>query len=170
MIWHSGAAEGMPSYMALLPDEGVGILVLTNSGEASQLRGEIANRLLDHWLGLPWAPQTPARAAPAASPAPPALALRPAADLQVYAGVYRDDLYGDITVTAAEARLALQVARGERADLEHLNGDSFRLVWRDPVYAASYPSSVTFRLDPAGEAEGLILRLAGELVDAARSR
>jgi hypothetical protein len=172
MLWHSGSAEGMPSYMALLPKEGLAVLVMTNSSGGSALRGAVAERIFDYYLGVPEQSPAPAPRPRTAEPAPPAAApatdARPALALATYAGTYRNDLYGDINVSPGKTGLALQIARGEQADLRHLNGDNFQIAWRDPVFAEVYPSSVTFHVGPKGQSYGLIARIGDETAEAVR--
>jgi CubicO group peptidase (beta-lactamase class C family) len=171
MFWHSGSAEGMPTYMAVLPKDDLAIVVLTNSWEASLLRGEIAGKIFDHLLRLAPTPESPPSPAitVAASPKPPAtMARRPSLPFAVYSGTYRNDLYGDILVTLAGSVPSLQIGRGQTARIEPIGGDSFRVIWNDPVYAETYPSTATFRIDPSGKATGLLLALGDEDVEAAR--
>ena len=52
MLWHSGRGNGQFAYMALLPKEKLGVVVLINSWRAPILHGALASRVLDHYLGL----------------------------------------------------------------------------------------------------------------------
>src|SRR6185369_8600967 len=51
LIWHSGNAVGIPSYMALLPKQKLGVVVMINSWVAPLLHAAIANRIIDYYLG-----------------------------------------------------------------------------------------------------------------------
>jgi CubicO group peptidase (beta-lactamase class C family) len=173
-IWHSGAAEGMPAYLILLPAEGLGVLVMANSREAGALRGDIASRVLDHYLNLPtrdYAGETLARMrqaspAPAAQETPrrpPGAAAASGLPAAGYLGVYRTDLYGDVRVFEDGSKLKVQVAEGQGGELRHLNRDSYAIIWDDPYYAEIYPSTITFEFDAAGAVAGASIMLDGEL-------
>src|SRR6266850_1565592 len=53
MLWHSGNADGMPSYMAILPRLKLGVAVMINTWGAPTLHGALASRILDSYLGVP---------------------------------------------------------------------------------------------------------------------
>jgi CubicO group peptidase (beta-lactamase class C family) len=171
IVWHSGSAEGMHSYMALLPVEGIGILVLANSQEAGALRGQVAERLIDHHLGIaPVAAQAAPRSQPVAPPPAPAARppVRPPLPSSAYAGSFHHDLYGQLAVRNERGRLNIQIDQGQTGDLEHVDGDLFRVVWHDPFYRSHYPSTALFEVADAGGVRTLRLNLDGQLILAAR--
>jgi hypothetical protein len=71
---------------------------------------------------------------------------RPSLALARYAGTYADSLFGTAAVQLRNGVLTLQsgTATGR---LEHWQNDSFRVVWSDPFWDASY---VSFVIDPNG--------------------
>jgi CubicO group peptidase (beta-lactamase class C family) len=176
LIWHSGNANGMPSYMALLPGRGIGIVVMLNSWIAPFLHGDIASRILDHYLGLEtrdYAAETlaatrAAEARAAAAPSPPALPASPPLDLAAYAGRYVSDLYGPILVRREADGLALKLGDGEEADLRPLARDLFQVRWRDRVHSFR-DTRIAFALDTEGRVERLEMRVGRDRVEARRA-
>lgn len=160
---HGGGYDGMYSQVALVPEEGLGIVVLTNgmTGVASPL----VYRVLDAYLGgttgdwsgaaLPGWLQSRERfearqdafeknRIPGTSPSLP---------LEAYTGTYGGDLYGDATVTEENGHLVLRLLPNDDlvADLEHLHLDTFLIRWRE-TFAWFGKGAATFVLDAAGEA------------------
>ena len=88
LLWHSGNADGMPAYMALLPEQNLGVAVMLNTWAAPGLHGALASRVLDFYLGVPArdysgemlartrAAEARAKAAPARPPAKASPAAR----------------------------------------------------------------------------------------------
>ena len=155
MLWHSGGANGMPTYMAILPEQKIGVGVLVNTWSAPTLHGAIASRILDQLLdetprdwsaeaitvmqkssGVPDRPRTPG--------------TKPSRPLEAYAGDYEDPLYGTMTVRHENGKLTLQFAGGEIADLEHWHYDTFLARWRDRVFEFR-DALVAFGLDAKGQ-------------------
>lgn len=169
VLWHSGNANGMPSYMAILPEEKIGVCVMVNSWNAPFLHGALVSRIFDvllgvkepkDWAGKPEPPQNqeePKRIA----------GTQPSRPLDAYAGVYADDLYGDMTVTFSDGKLSLQFGPGLIADLEHWHHDVFRVRWRDRTYEYA-DTMAAFALDAEGTLRGLKMRVWRVNIDATR--
>lgn len=167
MLWHSGSADGMPVYMAILPEEHIGVAVLTNTWAAPVLHGTIAARILDTLLGNK----------PEELPPPPGITMQPdpprvrgtapSLPLGAYAGTYVDPLYGEMQVKLENGKLALYFAGDEAADLEHWHYDTFRVRWRDRAYE-DFDTLAAFSLDAAGAPKRLEMRLNRDTVNASR--
>jgi CubicO group peptidase (beta-lactamase class C family) len=175
LLWHSGNAKGMPSYMALLPEQRIGVVVMVNSWIAPLLHGDIASRIFDHYLGLPtrdYAAETlkrtrEAEARTAAAGSEGAAAGLPPLELAAYEGTYRSDLYGQIVVSRGATGLALRLDEGEAADLLPLNRDSFTVRWQDR--ALDYADTrVSFALDEAGKVTRLSMKVRRDQIEAKR--
>ena len=181
MLWHSGSGNGQIAFMAILPKEKLGVVVLINSWRAPILHGGIAGRVLDHYLGLP----TPIDSGAALKSDSAARrrahdnwlrflatrdsvprALKPVQD---YAGVYDDTLHGAITIRPGGKLLTLQIGRGEIADLERWNGDSLFVRWRNPVYREDYPTLAIFSRDPSGAISKFTMQLNRDRITAIRA-
>jgi CubicO group peptidase (beta-lactamase class C family) len=133
---HGGAYDGMFSQVWLMPEERLGIVVLTNCDRGVMM--PIVNRIRDAYLGLPeknysvLALETSklSKAAKKAEAAPKS--ARPPMALDSYAGTFGGPLYGDATVTAEGSGLVLRLLPNPNlvADLTPLDADTFTLKWR----------------------------------------
>jgi CubicO group peptidase (beta-lactamase class C family) len=105
-VWHTGTLMGMYSSVTMLPDMGVGIVILSNgaAGEARLVLNELLEkrytrphekRDIAYFAGF-FADQSgkPAPASPVTPPPPPPLNK---ADF-AYSGVYRDPWFGEVSV------------------------------------------------------------------------
>ena len=143
----------------MVPSAKLGIAILSNADSTPALNA-LKYRLLDQYLGLPptdWiaavdqvageaiehvkseapAPRTP----PAAPPSLP---------LAAYDGAYRDAWYGDATIETSAARSVLSFSRTPdmTGDLSHVDGDTFKVRWRERSLNAD--AFVRFTLQPDG--------------------
>jgi CubicO group peptidase (beta-lactamase class C family) len=163
MVTHTGGLSGMVSRVALVPEENLAVVVLTNQ-EASGGRDAIAYRVLDVFLGAPatdWAPAfreaarvaaDKARTVEAGHQAARAAGSRPSLPLARYAGRYRDAWYGDAAIEMEGERLVLRFSRSPAltGDLEHWHYDTFVARWRDRKVPDAF---VTFALRPDGSVD-----------------
>jgi CubicO group peptidase (beta-lactamase class C family) len=159
---HGGGYDGMFSRVVLVPEEGLGIAVLTNS--MTSVTTAISNTIMDAYLGAPerdWSgplldgwnrsrAQFEARQdrfmESRVSGTTPSLAL------SGYEGRYGGDMYGDGTVTVEDGGLVLRLLPNPDlvADLTHLHHDTFLIEWRN-TFAWFGVGAATFVLDPFGE-------------------
>jgi hypothetical protein len=157
LIWHSGNGDGQIAYMALLPRDHLGVVVLVNTWAAPFVHGALANRILDTYLGSEprdWAGEAFARVPQMVraqdsaarvmvemkSPTPPRLPLAS------YAGRYDNPLFGPVWVRVERSGLTLQMGDGQIADLEFHGGDAFYTRWRDPLFREYFGTHVNFTL------------------------
>ena len=137
VVWHSGGFIGCGALMTMLPDRGVGVVVLTNR-DPSAVTEILANYVFDRVCGkepIPWLDRfrerrrkfvaqleidRPARRATRR------LNTRPSHDLADYAGDYDHPGYGRITITHAEDQLNWAY-RGMSEPLAHRHYDTFEL-------------------------------------------
>ena len=167
MLWHSGSADGMPVYMAILPEDHIGVAVLSNTWLAPTLHGTIAARILDTLLGNKPEdlPPPPGITIP---PDPPRVrGTSPSLALDAYARTYTDPLYGDMLVKLENGKLALYFAGDEAADLEHWHYNTFRVRWRDRAYE-DFDTLAAFSLDAQGAPKRMEMKLNRDFVDAVR--
>jgi sugar-specific transcriptional regulator TrmB len=84
---------------------------------------------------------------------------KPTLEIAKYAGIYSDQLYGDITIAEENGRLVMRFSHSPNfvADLEHWHYDTFEIKWR-PSVAYNFPRGfVTFTIDKAGKTDELKL-------------
>ncbi|HLL99986.1 MAG TPA: DUF3471 domain-containing protein, partial [Pyrinomonadaceae bacterium] len=165
MVSHTGGLDGMLSQTAMLPEENLGLAVLSNSETPAY--SIMVNKILDVFLDaapkrdwnaerLERARQTRAREAEADKKLVEARVAntRPSLAPAGYAGTYTGELYGDATVTEENGKLVLRLVPAPNfvADLEHWHYDTFLIKWR-PSVAYNFPRGfVTFTIDKTGKA------------------
>jgi CubicO group peptidase (beta-lactamase class C family) len=163
VVTHSGGLDGMTSRVALLPEENLGVVILTNS--ETPLQSFLWYKVFDVFTGAPprdWSADYMARVR-AAREREAAEAKRieesrvpntkPSLPLGAYAGTYGGQMYGDAKVTEENGRLVVRLVPSPNyvGDLEHWHFDTFRIKWRESV-VYPYPRGwVTFTLDPRGK-------------------
>lgn len=160
IVWHTGGIIGFLAYVGLVPEEGLGIAVLSNGDLGYELLPPaLAYRIIDLHLGPPvrdWsaelaaayrADRERARRAEAALAAARVAGTRPSVPFAQLAGRYRGEPYGEVQVTADGDRLFFRIPGGARGELVHWHHDVFRLeldaTWKGGFFA-------TFQLTPAG--------------------
>jgi CubicO group peptidase (beta-lactamase class C family) len=181
MLWHTGGGNGMLAYMALLPKEKFGVVVLVNSWRGAIVHATIANRILDHYLNAPTrdysheqlvadsAARKRGHEAYEKFLTTRTTNARPARALRDYAGTYVDTLHGDITLRLAGDSMLLRMGRGATADLESWTADAFLVKWRNPVYREDYWNALAeFTYDKAGEPAAFTMRLNRDTLRAIR--
>jgi CubicO group peptidase (beta-lactamase class C family) len=133
---HGGAYDGMFSQVWLMPEERLGVVVLTNCDRS--VMGPIVERIRDAYLGLPekdyskLAHETSKLAKDARKDTFAITNARPAMALDSYSGTFGGPMYGDATVSAEAGGLVLRLLPNPNlvADLTPLDADTFALKWR----------------------------------------
>jgi CubicO group peptidase (beta-lactamase class C family) len=177
IVRHTGGLPGYVSRVAMIPEENLGVAVLTNQ-ESGAAFDAIAYHVLDHYLAIDpphdwiggWrtlvaridsvnAAEVSATAAARDSMVGPSLPLAK------YAGVYEDPWYGDVGIALEGNRLVMRFSRTPImvGDLEHWQYDTFLVRWRDRSLRAD--AFVTFQLEPDGEIERVRMEPASPSVD-----
>jgi CubicO group peptidase (beta-lactamase class C family) len=165
---HGGGYDGMFSRVVLVPEERLGVVVLTNS--MTGISTAIANLVLDAYLGgdrRDWSDLllARARAADAEETARRARVVeqtlpgtRPSLPLDAYVGRYGGPMYGDATVTVEDGGLVLRLLPNPDlvADLRHLQLDTWVMEWRRP-WPWFGKGIAQFIIAPAGEVAELRL-------------
>ncbi|WP_158501833.1 serine hydrolase [Vitiosangium sp. GDMCC 1.1324] len=164
IISHTGGMDGMAAVVILVPEENLGITVLSH--QDGGIFNAMAYRILDAYLGAPptdWARialkfrtegEQKEKEAEAAQVAARTQGTKPSLELGRYAGKYRDRMYGDLSIANENGRLVLRFSHSPAftADLEHWQYDTFRTHWRDPM---GFPQGfMTFSFDSGGKIRG----------------
>lgn len=137
MVSHSGGLSGQVTQTAMIPSRGIGVAVFSNVEDG--VSGGIRNALLDALIGAPafdWVSSYVGRTKKAQESAlaevsggidtaPPGA---PSLPLKAYAGRYRDPWYGDVVITEARGKLAIQFVptAAFKSALEPWGPDAFR--------------------------------------------
>jgi CubicO group peptidase (beta-lactamase class C family) len=165
IIAHGGGLPGYISSITLVPEDSLGIIVLTN--DDSRLAGAITNKALD--VFLTGKESDPAKDSykkykervnsywnhikPVEKPIDNSLAL------SEYAGTYTDEMYGDASVELVNDELIFTMLPTKElfhGTLIHYNGDTFRVTLNDPFLPEGL---VTFHFNSRGKIEKLTIDL-----------
>jgi CubicO group peptidase (beta-lactamase class C family) len=176
MAWHTGGWPGMVSRITMLPDKGIGVIVLTNA-ESGGAFTAVTMRALDAMLGVAptdwndvyakarakqesqadesWQKHVAARDAKS----------KPSLPLASYAGTYRDPWYGDVVLWQEKGKMRLRFSH--TADLvgtvEPWAHDTFLVRWDQRWLNAD--AFLTFSLDEDGRIREARIVPASELTD-----
>ena len=179
---HTGGLPGYVSQVALVPEERLGVVVLTNQEETGAFEA-VRYRVFDEYLGAPAPPvdwvaafrkraedeRKKAGEAVAKAAAARDSASRPSLPLAKYAGRYRDPWYGEVAIAEDGGRLVLTMTRtpGMVADLEHWQHDSFVARWRQAFMSDEAPADayVSFSLKPDASIERVTLAPVSPAID-----
>ena len=168
IVSHGGGYDGMFSRVVLVPEEELGVVVLTNS--MTGIPTAIANRVLDLYLGgevRDWSAVLRERAEASAEREAERRAAvlevtrpgtEPSLPLPAYTGRYGGPMYGDATVSLEDGGLVLRLLPNPDlvADLRHLQLDTWVIDWRRP-FPWFGKGVAQFLTDPAGEVTELKL-------------
>ena len=163
VVSHGGGLDGMISRVAMIPEENLGLVVLTNSETA--LSTVISNRIFDEFLGVAkrdWNAEFLARTAQnkqAQADAEKKIEdgripnTKPSLPLSSYAGTYGGPMFGDARVSEENGKLVLRLVPSPNfvGDLEHWHLDTFRVAWRDSIVYPFPRGFVTFIPDSKGK-------------------
>ena len=165
LVTHGGAIDGFRALVGLVPEERLGVVVLTNGGEQGRaLTNALFLRVVDAYLGGPaadWSAEllrvrndelARDSAAEAKQEHERVAGTKPALDLAAYAGSYRNELYGDVTVALEQGALVMRFGPFYAGDLTHWHFDTFKAKWRDPEQGWDL---VSFTLNAEGKLDHL---------------
>jgi CubicO group peptidase (beta-lactamase class C family) len=175
LVGHSGAVAGFVSRVMLVPEENLGVVVLTNAEEDGAF-DSILYHILDYYFALPptdWIAAFKAveetnekEAAETMKKAEGARAAdsKPSLPLDKYAGVYNDAWCGPITIRMESGGLAITFDHTPSmiGDLQHWQYDTFKARWRDRTIEDAF---VTFSLKPDGSIDSAKMAAVSPLAD-----
>jgi CubicO group peptidase (beta-lactamase class C family) len=141
-VGHGGGYDGMYSQVMMLPEENLGVVVLTNS--MTSISSLIAYRAVDGVLGVEgkdYSEESRAEfkkgreefAAKIKKVTTPVVeGTKPSHALTDYVGKFRCPMYGDATVELDGGQLVLRLHPYNQlvGDLKHLHYDTFEIIWR----------------------------------------
>ncbi|ABF42248.1 beta-lactamase [Candidatus Koribacter versatilis Ellin345] len=158
LVGHSGGLMGFLTRVLMVPDQNLGVVVLTNTDTSDGPMNAIAYHIVDSYLGITgndwiaaWksadeksqhdADETMKKAATER-----VASSGPSLPLAKYAGAYRDAWYGPATIAMKDGKLTFTLDRSQNAtgELTPWQHDTFKLHW------ALEDAYVTFALNPDG--------------------
>jgi hypothetical protein len=175
LVGHTGGVAGYVSRVMLVPEENLGVVILTNAEEGGAFDA-ILYHVLDHYLQLPttnWIEafkavkdQEEKEAAETMKKAESVRAgnSKPSLPLEKYAGTYNDAWYGPISIRLENGGLVMSFDHtpGMVADLQHWQYDTFKAHWRVRTIEDAF---VTFSLNPEGSIESAQMVAVSPLAD-----
>jgi len=161
VVTHTGGLEGYVSQVWLMPEIGLGVTVLTNQ-ESSEAFQSLTFAIVDHYLKaqkVDWVDayvkvrarnQENTEEELKKAEAKRNKESRPSLPLQEYAGLYRDDWYGEIEIKYENGELRMSFMHSPElyGRLEHWQYDTFVARWFDRELRAD--AYVTFVLNHDG--------------------
>jgi len=175
LVSHSGGVAGYVTRVMLVPEENLGVVILTNAEEDSAFEAVLFH-ILDAYLGGPTtdyiagfkaeddkrekdADETMRKAAQAR-----AAESKPPLPLEKYVGDYSDPWYGTVTIRTQSGGLLLNFERTQKglADLQPWQYDTFKAHWRDRTVEDAF---VTFALKPDGSIDHFNMVAVSPLAD-----
>ena len=169
VVEHGGAIDGMRAQVAMIPEEKLGLVVLSNMN-GSGLPTALMYRIFDSFLGTPsrdWSAdlrktmktlEEAGKAAEKKQEAERVANTNPSVALDKYAGTYRNELYGDVKVIHDAGKLSMGYGPAFTGDLSHWHYDTFRARF---FAAGDAKVFVTFALNAQGKLDTLTLGLPG---------
>jgi CubicO group peptidase (beta-lactamase class C family) len=147
VVEHGGNVDGMTAHIGLLPEENLGVVILSNMSnspapEAIMYRvfnsflGD-ADRQIDlsaEYLKLTAEGKAQMQAQEKEFAAKRQADVKPTLPLDTYVGDYQNDLYGAAQVSNRNGKLFLKFNEAAQGELEHWEKDTFRIVWTNPIF------------------------------------
>ena len=175
LIGHTGGVGGFVSRVMLVPEEDLGVVILTNAEEDGAFDA-ILYHVLDHYMQLPvtdWIggfkavkDQQEKEAAEAMKKAEGARDTnsKPSLQLEKYAGTYKDAWYGPIAIRFENGGLVISFEQtpGMVGDLQHWQYDTFKAHWRARTIEDAF---VTFALNADGSIDSAKMAAVSPLSD-----
>ncbi|MCW5966726.1 MAG: serine hydrolase [Bryobacterales bacterium] len=175
IVSHTGGLTGMVSLTLMVPEEKLGIVVLTNQEEGGAFQA-IAYHILDHYLGSEprdwigaYAESTAERRRKDNEEEAKTLAARtagttPSLALTGYAGEYADAWYGPASLSTRGDSLYLRFGGTPdmHGPLEHFHHNTFIVRWADATIPDAF---VDFSLATDGTVEGFRMKATSPLAD-----
>lgn len=169
VVEHGGNIDGMSALVALVPEEKLGFVILTNMSQTLLVHA-LKYWIMDAYFGAPrrdWSAEFLKRAQQLQEQQQAgwkkleearAKGTSPSLPLSSYAGAYENEVYGEADVTEESGKLVFRFGPARVGDLEHWHYETFQVRWRDPMLPRTF---VTFRLNVEGRVEGVGVRFFG---------
>jgi CubicO group peptidase (beta-lactamase class C family) len=175
LVGHTGGVGGFVSRVMLVPEENLGVVILTNAEEDGAF-DSILYHVLDHYFHVPATDWIAAYKAAEESEEKEAAEVmkkqdatraadsRPSLSLEKYAGAYNDAWYGPVTIRMENAQLVLSFDHTPKmvGALQPWQYDTFKAHWRAPTIEDAF---VTFALKHDGTIDHFTMLPVSPLAD-----
>ena len=173
---HGGALLGFYSRVLMVPEEKLGIAILTNA-ESGGAMTSLQYRILDHYLGAApsdWIKlidevedeaRAKDKAAQAKATTTRAAKSSPSLPLASYDGEYEDQWYGKVSIKHVGNKRVMNFTKTPdlTGELEHFQHDTFIVRWKDRHFNAD--AYVSFSLNPDGSIERMKMAPVSSEID-----
>ena len=173
---HGGALLGFYSRVVMVPEEKLGIAILTNA-ESGGAMTSLQYRILDHYLkaapsdwiklidDVEQEAQAKDKAAQAKANTTRAAKSTPSLPLAAYDGEYEDAWYGKVAITKVGNKRVMNFTKTPdlTGELEHFQHDTFIVRWKDRHFNAD--AYVSFALNPDGSIERMKMAPVSSEID-----
>ncbi|MBO9199854.1 MULTISPECIES: serine hydrolase [Niastella] len=147
IVWHTGGANGFVSSVTLVPEENLGIIVLTNT-DANNFYENLRDEIVDAYLDQPYHNYSQEGSTTSINDQKEellwlkekrdtiAMKLPTTLPIDSYTGNYKDDVYGKMTITLENGKLTARFEhhQGRYVTLEPLGGNRFLALFSEPMY------------------------------------
>jgi CubicO group peptidase (beta-lactamase class C family) len=172
LVWHNGGIDGFYALLSMLPDDHMGVVILTNlpNGQTPEV---LAYNVYDRLLGLdpmPWFDRfkdleakgkKEEEEAKKNKPTDRKAGTHPSHSLAEYAGEYQNDGYGSIKVVVKGDALELSLNKLGPYPLEHYHYDIFQVPEENDSFAAG--EKFQFEMNKKGDIDHIAAPLAPAL-------
>lgn len=178
-VWHTGGLGGMVSFVSLLPEQNLGVIVLTNQQSGGAFYA-MANNIKDAYLGnkrQDWIKKYKDRQLAQETEAKQVVDKTWKAINEVqqqhkaslnpttYTGNYKDVWFGEVTISKSSNGLFFQSANSPklRGQMSFYKDSTYVVKWQDRTLDAD--AFVSFNLDKNGKATGFKMQAISPLTD-----
>lgn len=147
IVAHTGGVNGFVTSICLVPEEKLGIIVLTNT-DANNFYEALRNEIEDAYLGLPYRNYSKVyldyQQADEKEKEKQWKAIKDTANMNIktdlplsaYTGNYLHDVYGKMNITIENGKLIMRFEhhKGRYGTMEPLGGNRFFCTYNDPLY------------------------------------
>ncbi|HEX5731621.1 MAG TPA: serine hydrolase [Blastocatellia bacterium] len=161
IVHHGGNIDGMSALVAMIPEEKLGVVMLTNMNGTS-IPTAIMYRVFDAFLQAPqkdWSAellkivksaQEQAATVEKKLETDRVKGTNPSLALAKYAGTYANEMYGEAKVKEQNGKLIVEYSPAMTGELEHWHFDTFRTTLRERHLGKPF---VTFALNSSGKVD-----------------
>jgi len=175
LVGHTGGVAGFVTRVMLVPEENLGVIILTNA-ESDIAFDSVLYHILDSYLGgstiiniktfkaMSDKDRVEADEVMAKASQSRAAESKPSLPLEKYSGDYTDPWYGKVSIKQENGGLVLNFERTPKgiAELQRWQYDTFKAHWRDRTVEDAF---VTFALKPDGSIDHFTMVAVSPLAD-----
>ncbi len=160
VYWHSGGVPGFASSVLFVPEENLGIAILTNN-DFNLFFQDLRNEILDAFLGLPYQGYSDqshkmlsryfalSKANDDSLMNVVKMNLQPSLPLKAFCGKYSNETYGEIEIKSEKDKLNIYFSNHPLliGRIEHIKNNSFLCTYSDPLYGMV---EIPFKIENTG--------------------